>query len=143
LPVLVTAAMRGEGEHVELTADELVSLDAVESERAAALRVVLDLDDLEETALERIKEYLLDHPGDLPVRFELLRRGDFRMRLIPPPALTVDGAPQTREGLEALLGRGWCEFEFETRTRNGVAPDLAPTPSSRPGVLGDPAEIVN
>jgi DNA polymerase-3 subunit alpha len=120
--VLVVASMKGEGDHVELTADEVAALDTVESQRAAALRVVVDLESADEEALEQIKEYLLEHPGELPVRFELLRRGRFRARLVPPPALTVDAGPETREGLTLLLGNGWCEFEFDSSARNGLPP---------------------
>ncbi len=133
--VLVVATIKGEGEHVELTAEEVASLERVESERAAALRIVLDLDEVAEAGLEELREYLLEHPGELPVRFELIRRGRFRARLVPPPALTVDPAPATRDGLRALLGSGWCELEFDSRARNGGAP---PQPS--PPAVTDAAE---
>jgi DNA polymerase-3 subunit alpha len=117
--VLVVAEMKGEGDHVELTADEVVDLQRIESQRAAALRVVVDLDRVDQQALEEIREYLLEHPGELPVRFELMRKGRFRARLVPPPALTVDGGASIREGLKPLLAGGWCEFEFDTAVRNG------------------------
>ena len=82
----------------------IVALEGIDSRRAAALRVVLDLDQMDEERLEAIREYLLEHPGEMPVRFELLRRGRFRARLVPPPALTVwmstigsrTGRPATR-----------------------------------------------
>ena len=117
--VLVMASLKGEGDHVELMADEVVALDGIDSRRAAALRVVLDLDQVDEERLDQIREYLLEHAGDMPVRFELLRRGRFRARLIPPPALSVDPRAETREGLRPLLGGGWCEFEFDASVRNG------------------------
>jgi DNA polymerase-3 subunit alpha len=138
--VLVVATLKGEGDHVELMADEMVALDGIDSRRAAALRVVLDLDEVNEEGLEAIREYLLEHSGDLPVRFELLRRGQFRARLVPPPALTVDPGVATREGLKPLLGSGWCEFEFDSSRRNGT------TNSSRPPASpsnGNSAELVN
>jgi DNA polymerase-3 subunit alpha len=117
--VLVVASLKGEGDHVELSADEVAALDQIESQRAAALRLVLDLESLDEQGLEEIREYLLGHPGELPVRFELRRRGRFRVRLVPPPALTVDAGVATRDGLRQLLGGGWCEFEFDAAIRNG------------------------
>lgn len=139
-PVLVQATVRGEGEHVELMADEVVSLKGIDSRRAAALRVVLDLDRVDEERLEAIREYLLEHPGDMPVRFELLRRGRFRARLVPPPALTVDPRTATREGLKLLLDGGWCEYEFDSKARNGNGKSVRP-PS--PAANGDSAEVVN
>jgi DNA polymerase-3 subunit alpha len=117
--VLVMASLKGDGDHVELTVDEVASLDHVDSQRAAALRVVLDLDRVAEGDLEQLKEFLLEHSGELPVRFELRRRGRFRARLVPPPALAVDASVDTRRGLEPLLAGGWCEFEFDTAVRNG------------------------
>ncbi len=117
--VLVVATLKGEGDHVELVADEIVALDGIDSRRAAALRVVLDLDEMDEDRLEAVREYLLEHSGNMPVRFELLRRGHFRARLVPPPALTVDPQAGTRAGLRQLLGRGWCEYEFDAKARNG------------------------
>jgi DNA polymerase III alpha subunit len=139
-PVLVVATVKGEGDHVELMADEIVPLEGIDSRRAAALRVVLDLDQLDEERLEAIREYLLEHPGELPVRFELLRRGRFRARLVPPPALTVDPRTATREGLKKLLNGGWCEYEFDSKARNGNGTTVR-TPSPHP--KGDSAELVN
>jgi DNA polymerase-3 subunit alpha len=138
-PVMVVASIKGDGDHVELMADEIVSLVGIDSRRAAALRVVLDLDQINDERLEAIREYLLEHPGELPVRFELLRRGQFRARLVPPPALTVDPGTGAREGLKALLGSGWCEFEFDTKRRNGTGA-ASPPPTSPEG---DSAELVN
>ena len=79
--VIVVASLKGDGDHVELMADEIVALDGIDSRRAAALRVVLDLDEMDEERLDAIREYLLAHPGDMPVRFELRRRG----RVSGPP----------------------------------------------------------
>ncbi len=135
--VLVVASIKGEGEHVELLADEVAPLDGIARQRAAALRVVLDLDEVDEERLEGVREYLLEHPGDLPVRFELIRSGRFRARLVPPPALSVDASRDTREGLKKLVGSGWSEFEFDASVRNGAQP--APVADSG----GHTAGIVN
>jgi DNA polymerase-3 subunit alpha len=139
-PVLVVATVKGEGDHVELMADEIVSLEGIDSRRAAALKVVLDLDQMDEERLEAIREYLLEHSGELPVRFELLRRGRFKARLVPPPALTVDSHASTREGLKELLDGGWCEYEFDSKARNGNGKAVRP-PS--PAANGNSAEMVN
>jgi DNA polymerase-3 subunit alpha len=136
--VLVVATLKGEGEHVELMAEEIVDLDGIDSKRAAALRIVLDLDDVDEDRLDAIREYLLENPGELPVRFELLRRGSFRARLVPPPALTVDPGTAAKRGLKELLAGGWCEYEFDTLARNGT-----PRQPPEPELPGDPVELVN
>jgi DNA polymerase-3 subunit alpha len=130
--VLVSATLKGEGDHVELMADEIADLDALDTKKASGLRIVLDLDEIDEERFEAIREFLLEHPGDMPVRFELRRRGVFRARLVPPPALTVDPGQETREGLVPLLGGGWCEFEFDTERRNGKAGVSEPPPAPAP-----------
>ena len=142
--VLVVATLKGEGDHVELSAEEVSSLDGLAEKRAAALRVVVDLDEADEASLEELREFLLDHPGDLSVRFELVRRGRFRARLVPPPALTVDGSQETRNALQERLGSGWCEFEYDTPIRNhGGRPGGEAEPPPADEIDGDPLGVVN
>jgi DNA polymerase-3 subunit alpha len=138
-PVLVVAAIKGEGDHAELLADEVVALDRVAEKKAAALRIVMDLAEVDEELLDAVREYLLEHPGELPVRFELIRKGRFRARMVPPPALSVDSSQATRDGLKELVGSGWTEFEFDLSARNG-SPDRRPLPE---GDSGESAEVVN
>lgn len=137
--VLVAATLKGEGEHVELMVDEVSDLTTMDSKKASGLRVVLDLDRVDEARMESIREFLLEHPGDMPVRFELRRRGRFRARLVPPPALTVDPGHETRTGLTELLDGGWCEFEFDTAARNGkklsAPPPSDPAPEEEAGLV--------
>jgi DNA polymerase-3 subunit alpha len=143
-PVLVVASIKGEGDHVELSAEEVSSLDGLAERRASALRVVVDLDEADEASLEELREFLLDHPGELSVRFELLRRGRYRARLVPPPALTVDGSRETRSALQERLGRGWCEFEYDTPARNGgTRSHPNPAPPRVDEADGDPLGVVN
>jgi DNA polymerase-3 subunit alpha len=142
--VLVVAALKGEGDHVELSAEEVSALDGLAARRAAALRVVVNLDEADEASLEELREFLLDHPGDLAVRFELLRRGRFRARLVPPPALAVDASQETLDALHERLGSGWYEFEYDTPIRNGGSrsrPEPVPPPVDEGD--GDPLGVVN
>lgn len=118
-PVLVMATLKGEGEHVELVADEITPLEGIDSVKASALRVVLDLEHVSEEEMLELREYLLDHPGELPVRFELLRRGRFRARLLPPPVVAIDPGSETRAGLKRFLANGWTEYEFAANPDNG------------------------
>ncbi len=140
--VLVSATLKGEGDHVELMADEIADLDELDTKKASSLRIVLDLEEADGPRLEAIREFLLEHSGDMPVRFELRRRGVFRARLVPPPALTVDPDQETREGLVPLLAGGWCEFEFDTERRNGRGGVAEPPPTPGP-VADEETGIVN
>ena len=61
---------------------------------------------------------------------------------MPPPALAVDGCSETRAGLAPLLGRGWCEFEFDTDRRNG-GPGKPDAPPDGDGTAADTMGLVN
>jgi DNA polymerase III subunit alpha len=117
--VVVEATLKGEGDHVELSAEELSALGAFENRRATAVRIGLDLDDADEETLENLRELLLDNPGQLPVRFELVRRGTFRARLVPPPALSVEPSPELRAAVAELLPR--ASYQLELNNANGRA----------------------
>jgi DNA polymerase-3 subunit alpha len=138
--VLVNATIKGDGDHVELTLEDVASLDDVDSNRASALRIVIDLAEVDRERLEQLRETLLEHPGDLAVRFDLRRRGQFRARLVPPPALAVDASPQLRTSIAAVVGGCRTEFEFDTATA-----DLNGRLASAPARLDDdePGDPVN
>lgn len=140
IAVLVKATLKGEGEHVELMVEDISRLDTMDLKAAASLRVVIDLETMDEAAFEAIREYILEHSGDMPVRFDLQRRGRFRARLVPPPALSIDPSQEARDGLTALLAGGRCEFEFDTAKRNGT-PQEQPSPSQPE--REDEAQLVN
>ncbi len=136
--LLVTATLKGDGDHVELMVEEVADLHSMDSKKAAGLRITIDLDTMDETAFESIREYLLEHPGEMPVRFELRRRGRFRARLVPPPALSVEATQEMQDGLIPAPRRRSMRvrvrhLEDETakpRTRHHHRPD--PHPRKRP-----------
>jgi DNA polymerase III subunit alpha len=130
--LLVTATLKGDGDHVELMVEEVADLVSMDSKKAAGLRITVNLDAMDEEGFESIREYLLEHSGEMPVRFELRRPGRFRARLVPPPALSVDASQETRDGLTPLLGGGRCEFEFDTAKRNGKSEEAPPPPPGPP-----------
>jgi DNA polymerase-3 subunit alpha len=115
VPILLSATIKGEGEHVELTGEELALLDSVEANRAAALNIVLDLDTVTQEKVEELKEFVLEHGGEMRVQLILLRRGQFRAQLEVPLPHGIDPSPEVREALKPLLGRGWSEFDLGPR----------------------------
>jgi hypothetical protein len=52
----------------------------------------------------------------------------------------VNPRAATRDGLKELLAGGWCEYEFDSKARNGNGSTVR-TPSPHP--KGDSAELVN
>lgn len=108
--LLVTAALRRqEGEHVELGLEEVVPLEGIESRRAAAVRIELDLARHgEEGELVRIHELVLGHEGRVSLRLRLLGEG-WRADLVPSRVLGVN--PETLiPALNAMLGPGHVEI---------------------------------
>ncbi len=122
-PVLVTGALRGPEDEVEIVADEVVPLEGIERRRAVAVNIVLVLDDLEAEALHELREVLLEHPGEVPVRLELVRRGSFRARHVPPPPLKVDPGPELLAELRARLGAGRVDLELEANGNGSLRLD--------------------
>jgi len=125
VPVLVMADLSGDGDTVELRVNEVVTLDRVEAQRAAALRIVLDLDSVDEEMLGQLKEFVLENAGELAVRFVLVRKGEFRALLIPPPPLCINPSPEVRSKLTPLLRKGWFEFEFAQQPEQVEEPPMA------------------
>lgn len=122
-PVLVTGALRGPEDEVEIVADEVVPLEGIERRRAAAINIVLVLDEFGEEALRELREVLLEHPGEVPVHFELVRRGSFRARHVPPPLLKVDPGPELLAELRARLGPGRVDLELEANGNGSLRLD--------------------
>jgi len=137
-PVLVTGVPKGDGDHVELTVEGMVPLEGIELRDATALRIILDLDSVEEPLLEELRDRLLEHPGKLGVRIELVRKGSFRARLKAPPVLCVDLTPELRASLDRLLGEGRVEIELTPRPANGGPPGngrRGPTAAAVPDIV--------
>jgi len=140
-PVLVTASPKGDGDHVELTAHEVVALEGIELRRASAMKIIVDLDAVDEARFEELKELLLRYPGELPVRFELVRPGKFRARVVPPVALTVAPSAELQAELAARLGGGRTELEFRAHPANGKA--KRPRPAAGGPAGSTATELIN
>ncbi|HPC83931.1 MAG TPA: DNA polymerase III subunit alpha [Thermoanaerobaculaceae bacterium] len=108
--LLVTAAVRRQdAEYVELGLEEAVPLEGIESRRAAAVRVEIDLTRHgSEAELEHIHDVVLAHEGRVSLRLRLLGDG-WRAELIPTRVLGVDPRTLIPE-LNALLGPGHVEL---------------------------------
>ncbi len=118
--VLVNASLKGDGDHVELMVEGVAGLEGVDVAQASALRITLDVESVDDANLEELRELLLAHPGQTAIRFDLVRRGAFRARLVPPPALSVDPTPELRSKVEALFDNGLTELEH---CNGGVGPE--------------------
>jgi DNA polymerase III subunit alpha len=110
--VLATATPRSsEGEHVELSLDEVTPLEGIESRRATALRVELDLSRFSAPdQLRTLHELVLRHEGRVQLRLRLLGPS-WTAELVPTRVLGVDPAGLV-PALTGLLGGGRVEYVF-------------------------------
>lgn len=129
--VLVTASLKGDGEHVELSIEGVVALDSVEHSRASALQIEMDLGSFDEPCLRELRELLLAHSGSIPVRFELVRKGAFRARFVPPPVLTVDPTETLRTEVEHLVKGSRTQLEFSGFDKPGSVVPVIENANSR------------
>ncbi|MDH3524648.1 MAG: DNA polymerase III subunit alpha [Acidobacteriota bacterium] len=102
--VLVTGVARDRGSGLEMTADEIVSLDRARQSLIAELEVEL-AGDLPGSALVALRELLIDHAGDVPIRFLVAVNGR-AVRIAPPDRFKVRYAPELVASIESIVGVG-------------------------------------
>ncbi len=129
--VLVAASLKGDGEHVELSVEGVVALESVETSRASALQITLDLNAVDEGVLGELRELLLANTGKTPVRFELVRKGAFRVRFVPPPALTIEPTEGLRAEVENLIKGAVTQLEFSGFDKPGDVVPVVETARSK------------
>jgi DNA polymerase-3 subunit alpha len=110
--VLVTGTVRSsDQEHAELSLEEATPLEGIETRKATALRVELDLERFgDRETLEQLHELLLRHEGRMQVRLRLVGSA-FEAEVAPNRVLGVDPATLV-PALTALLGPGRIEYVF-------------------------------
>ena len=99
--VLVRGTVRMRTE-VELTAQEVVPLSALELEQVERLDLVIG-ERIGEADLLRLRDALAEHAGELPVRLTVCRNGD-RVCVAPAGRFKVRYAPPLVAAVEAILG---------------------------------------
>ncbi len=101
--VLVRGVARDRGSGVEITAEEIVSLDRAEAGLVRSLELELD-DRLPPATMVQLRELLTEHAGDVPVRLHIHVEGH-AVRVAPHERFRVryDAALVSR--LESLLGK--------------------------------------
>jgi DNA polymerase-3 subunit alpha len=99
--VLVRGTVRMRTE-VELTAQEVVPLAALELEQVERLDLVIG-ERVGEAELLRLRDALAEHAGELPVRLTVCRNGE-RVCVAPAGRFKVRYAPPLVQAVEAILG---------------------------------------
>jgi DNA polymerase-3 subunit alpha len=102
--VLVKGVARDRGSGLEMTAEEIVSLDRAKEDLIVELEVELD-SEMSSAALVALRELLIEHAGDVPVRFRVAVNGR-AVRIAPPDRFRVQFAPELVSSIEAIVGDG-------------------------------------
>ncbi len=102
--VLVRGSVRMRTE-VELTAQEVVPLSALELEQVERLDLLIG-ERVGEADLLRLRDALAEHAGELPVRLTVCRNGE-RICVAPAGRFKVRYAPPLVQAVEAILGPRW------------------------------------
>jgi DNA polymerase-3 subunit alpha len=112
--VFATATVRAEeGSSAEITIQEIQPLEGLREKLAREVHIRVDLAGLDADALAMLREKLAEHPGNIPVVFELRRPGAFRARLRPHRALAVAPSAALARDIERLVGQGGVRYRFE------------------------------
>jgi DNA polymerase-3 subunit alpha len=97
---------RAEGDEgpVRLLAESVVTLDTAAARPIEALTIRIDAAAADGDRLQRVNEILADHPGPVPVFFEVIRPGAFRVVLQADENRRVRAGRPLVAALEEVLG---------------------------------------
>jgi DNA polymerase-3 subunit alpha len=109
--ILVKGVARDRGSGIEMTVEEIVSLDRAEEDLITELEVELH-GEMSAPSLVALRELMIEHAGDIPVCFKMSVNGR-AVRIAPPDRFRVSYRPELVAGIEAIVGAG-------TVTRIGV-----------------------
>ncbi len=116
--------IKGRVRHEENSAPRVVVSEARPLEAAVngktELHIRLDLDLVPETLADDIAALLAAYPGDNPVLIELVRAGDFQVRMRPRQPRAVKAEGELLERLRRLCGEDAVRLEKRSAAANDV-----------------------
>ncbi len=102
--VLVKGTARDRGAGVELTVEEIVSLEQAKEELVTALEVELG-QDVSSASLVELRDLLIEHAGPVPVVFRVAVE-EGAVRIEPPERFKVRYHPELVRSIEQIVGPG-------------------------------------
>ncbi|NJN64653.1 MAG: DNA polymerase III subunit alpha [Acidobacteria bacterium] len=108
--VVVTGKADGQEGEARILAESIVLLEDAKARQVDAVTISLDADAANEAMLERIAELLGDHPGSVPVYFDVRRNGVYRVVLQAEDARAVRGDREFLRSADIALGPGRARF---------------------------------
>jgi DNA polymerase-3 subunit alpha len=103
--VVVSGRAEGAEGEIQLLAERIVPLDQAEARAPEGVTVRLRADHVQARQIDRVAELLSDHPGPVPVFFEVVRPGDFRVVLQADEDRRVKADRALLGALNELLGK--------------------------------------
>jgi DNA polymerase-3 subunit alpha len=102
--VIVKGAVRDRGAERELTAEEITPLDEATRSLLSGLEVTVE-GPLATGDVLRLREVLIEHPGEVPVTF-CVRVGEQDVRIAPEKRFRVRADGELSRSIEGILGEG-------------------------------------
>lgn len=104
--VVVKGKAESQEGDARILAESIVPLEEARSRSIEAVTLVLDAEEANDLLLERLDELIGDHPGNVPVFLEVLRRPSFRVVLQVEDARSVQADRHFVQLAERVLGAG-------------------------------------
>jgi hypothetical protein len=105
-----------ENQKPRVVVSEARPLEAAVNGTKAQLRIRVNLDSAPEGVADELSSLLAAYPGDSPVLFELIRPGDFVVRLQPRLPRGVKADDELLDRLRKLCGEDAVRLERQTQT---------------------------
>jgi DNA polymerase-3 subunit alpha len=102
--IVISGRVEGAEGDVQLLAEKIVPLEHAEARAPDGVTVRLRADRIGQSQVDRVAEILSDHPGPVPVFFEVVRPGDFRVVLQADEDRRVKADRALLTALSDLLG---------------------------------------
>jgi DNA polymerase III alpha subunit len=109
--VTVRGEVRERGSELEMSVDEMESLDAIAAKALARVEVRVS-HDLGEPTLRALSEVLLEHHGRTPVAFRV-RYPNRTVTITPSEAYTVSHDDRLTSRVEEILGQGVVTLRYD------------------------------
>jgi DNA polymerase III subunit alpha len=102
--ILVKGQLRERGTDVELMVEEITPLEKLNLRPVVGVDVLLS-DAASQTTLLKLKDVLIEHPGDVPVTLKL-KLPDRTVNIAAKESYKIEWVPELVSSIEQLLGQG-------------------------------------
>ncbi len=113
IAILVKGQVRERGTDVELTVEDVVLLDKLAVRPVVGVDVLVNGAAASQTLLLKLKDVLIEHPGDVPVTLKV-KLADRTVSIGTKESYKIQFGPQLKSNIEHLLGQGTVHERYST-----------------------------